>query len=118
MILYLITGFFLFLLIGGIQHFFPIGLWLSALASGVWVSPVQLALMRIRKVPQALIVNALVRATKAGLHLSCDELETHHLAGGNVNTVVNALIAAHKANMDLDFKTATAIDLAKSRRTT
>ena len=112
MIVYLLLGLLLFLLFGAVQYFLPIGLWLSALASGIWVSPIQLALMRIRKVPQPLIVNALIRGTKAGLQLSCNDLEAHHLAGGNVNSVVNALIAAHKANIDLNFKAATAIDLA------
>jgi uncharacterized protein YqfA (UPF0365 family) len=68
--------------------------------------------MRFRKVPPAVIVNNMISATKAGLKVSQNELEAHYLAGGRVNSVVNALISADKANMNLDFKTCTAIDLA------
>jgi uncharacterized protein YqfA (UPF0365 family) len=68
--------------------------------------------MRWRKVPPAIIVNAMINSKKAGLDLSADLLEAHYLAGGHVKSVVNALISADKANMSLDFKTATAIDLA------
>jgi len=68
--------------------------------------------MRWRKVPPAVIVNAMINSKKAGLDLSADLLEAHYLAGGHVRSVVNALISADKANMSLDFKTATAIDLA------
>lgn len=102
------------LLIGTLVFFYyvPLGLWLSAVVSGVRISLIQLVLMRIRKVPPAIIVNALINATKAGVHLTRDKLEAHYLAGGRVNSVVNALISADKANIDLDFKSATAIDLA------
>ncbi len=92
--------------------FIPVGLWFSALVSGVRVSLVQLVLMRWRKVPPAVIVNNMISATKAGLKLQRDDLEAHFLAGGRVKAVVNALISADKANIPLDFKTATAIDLA------
>jgi len=68
--------------------------------------------MRIRKVPPSVIVNALITASKAGLNVSTNELETHYLAGGNVPLVINALISAEKANISLSFKQATAIDLA------
>ena len=91
---------------------FPIGIWFQALISGVHTSLVQLVFMRFRKVPPTVIVNNMIAATKAGLKLSQNELEAHYLAGGRVNSVVNALISADKANMNLDFKTATAIDLA------
>lgn len=90
----------------------PIGIWFQALISGVHTSLVQLIFMRFRKVPPTVIVNNMIYATKAGLQLSQNELEAHYLAGGRVNSVVNALISANKANMNLDFKTATAIDLA------
>ncbi len=92
--------------------FIPVGLWFSALVSGVRVSLVQLVLMRWRKVPPAVIVNNMISATKAGIKLQRDDLEAHFLAGGRVKAVVNALISADKANIPLDFKTATAIDLA------
>ncbi len=91
---------------------FPIGIWFQALISGVHTSLIQLVFMRFRKVPPAVIVNNMISATKAGLKVSQNELEAHYLAGGRVNTVVNALISADKANMNLDFKTCTAIDLA------
>ncbi len=93
-------------------YFIPVGLWFTALVSGVRVSLLQLILMRWRKVPPGAIVNSMIAATKAGLHLKRDDLEAHYLAGGHVQAVVNALISADKANMDLTFKTATAIDLA------
>jgi uncharacterized protein YqfA (UPF0365 family) len=95
-----------------IFYFIPVGLWFSALVSGVRISLIQLVLMRWRKIKPPVIVNSLIAATKAGLHLNRNDLEAHYLAGGKVQAVVNALISADKANMDLDFKTATAIDLA------
>ena len=93
-------------------YFVPVGMWFSALLSGVKVPLIQLVFMRWRKVPPSVIVKALINSTKAGLVLSRDELEAHYLAGGNVINVVNALISADKANIPLDFKMATAIDLA------
>ncbi len=95
-----------------IFYFIPVGLWFTALLSGVRISLLQLVFMRWRKVPPTVIVRNLISSTKAGLHLNRDELEAHYLAGGHVKDVTNALISADKANMDLDFKTATAIDLA------
>lgn len=93
-------------------YFIPVGLWFTALVSGVRISLLQLILMRWRKVPPGVIVTSLITSTKAGLNLKRDDLEAHYLAGGHVQAVVNALISADKANIDLDFKTATAIDLA------
>lgn len=93
-------------------YFIPVGLWFTALVSNVRISLIQLVLMRWRKVPPRIIVNSLITSTKAGLRLHRDELEAHFLAGGHVQGVVNALISAEKANIELDFKTATAIDLA------
>jgi len=95
-----------------IFYFIPVGLWFSALVSGVRISLLQLVLMRWRKIPPAIIVNSLIAATKAGLKLNRNELEAHFLAGGRVKSVISALISADKANMNLDFKLATAIDLA------
>ena len=95
-----------------IFYFIPVGLWFSALVSGVRISLLQLVLMRWRKIPPAIIVNSLIAATKAGLKLNRNELEAHFLAGGHLKSVISALISADKANMDLDFKLATAIDLA------
>ncbi|MFM7488656.1 MAG: flotillin-like protein FloA, partial [Cytophagales bacterium] len=80
--------------------------------SGVKVTILDLILMRIRKVPPSVIINSAITATKAGLQISTRELETHYLAGGNVPNVIRALISADKANINLSFKQATAIDLA------
>lgn len=104
------VGVILFFLI--FFYFLPFGLWISAQFAGVRVNLFQLAFMRIRKVPPGIIVKAMVTATKAGLSIKRDDLEAHYLAGGRVIPVINALISADKANIDLDFKTATAIDLA------
>lgn len=94
-------------------YFVPFSLWLSAKVSGVRISLVQLFLMRIRKVPPSVIVNAMIEAHKAGItNISRDELEAHYLAGGHVVRVVHALVSAAKADIDLSFKTATSIDLA------
>ena len=68
--------------------------------------------MRWRKVPPSTIVSSMIESTKAGLELNPNELEAHYLAGGNVTSVVHALVSAQKANIMLDFKMATAIDLA------
>ena len=96
-----------------ILYYVPIILWFSALVSGVRISLLQLILMRIRKVPPTVIVRALIEAHKAGLQtIKRDELEAHFLAGGHVEKVVHALVSASKANIDLSFKMATAIDLA------
>ena len=95
-----------------IFYFIPVGLWFTALVSGVRISLLQLVLMRWRKVPPSVIVTSLIAATKAGLKLNRNEMEAHFLAGGHVKSVVNALISAEKANIELDFKVATAIDLA------
>lgn len=95
-----------------ILYFIPIGLWFSALVSGVRISLLQLVLMRWRKVPPSTIVSGMIEGTKAGLHLNPNELEAHFLAGGHVANVVHSLVSAQKANIHLDFKMATAIDLA------
>jgi uncharacterized protein YqfA (UPF0365 family) len=112
------NGILIFLLIGGIVLLFlflylvPIGLWFSALLSGVNISLIQLIFMRFRKVPPHTIAKAMINSHKAGLKLTRDQLEAHFLAGGNIINVVNALISADKANIELDFNSATAIDLA------
>ncbi|MBR3578761.1 MAG: flotillin-like protein FloA [Bacteroidales bacterium] len=90
----------------------PVGLWFTALISGVHVSLLQLILMRWRKVPPGIIVNAMITGAKAGIPLNRDELEAHYLAHGHVQPVVFALVSAGKANIPLDFKAAAAIDLA------
>ncbi|MDR3340635.1 MAG: flotillin-like FloA family protein, partial [Candidatus Symbiothrix sp.] len=94
-------------------YYVPFVLWITAKASGVNISLLQLFLMRLRKVPPPIIVNAMIEAHKAGLkNITRDQLEAHYLAGGHVERVVHALVSAEKANIDLTFQMATAIDLA------
>ncbi|MBN2165843.1 MAG: flotillin-like protein FloA [Marinilabiliaceae bacterium] len=96
-----------------VLYYVPILLWFSAIVTGVRTSLIQLVLMRIRKVPPPIIVRAMIEAHKAGLKdVKRDELEAHYLAGGHVERVVHALVSAAKANIDLTFQMATAIDLA------
>ncbi|GHV63648.1 UPF0365 protein [Bacteroidia bacterium] len=95
-----------------ILYFVPLGLWFQALVTDVKVSLLQLILMRWRKVPPSVIVNAMIEGKKAGIDLYRDALEAHYLAGGRVAQVVHALVSASKANIDLTFQIATAVDLA------
>jgi len=99
-----------FILICVFIYFFKV--WIRALASGARVTIGSLIGMKLRKVSPLTIVDARIMAVKAGLEVSTNDLETHYLAGGNVNKVVMALIAADKANIELGFKRAVAIDLA------
>ena len=92
--------------------FVPVGLWISAIASGVKIGILDLIGMRLRRVAPARIVLSLIKATKAGLIIKVNQLEAHYLAGGNVDKVVNALIAAERAGIELTFEQASAIDLA------
>jgi uncharacterized protein YqfA (UPF0365 family) len=96
-------------------YFVPLGLWIQAGVSIGWgkIGMIKLVIMRIRKIPPKMIAEGIINLHRAGLDfVISEELETHFLAGGNVLNVVDALIAADKANITLDFKTATAIDLA------
>ena len=92
--------------------FVPVGLWVSAIAAGVRISVFNLIGMKLRRVKPAKIVFPLIKATKAGLTLTANQLEAHYLAGGDVDNVVNALIAAQRAEIDMSFERASAIDLA------
>src|SRR5687767_12967848 len=98
--------------LGFFFYFVPIGLWITALFSGVRVGIGTLIGMRLRKVPPAEIIRPLISATKAGLELDVGQMEAHYLAGGKVGHVVTALISADRANIELPWKRATAIDLA------
>lgn len=93
-------------------YFIPIGLWISATAAGVKVGFFNLIGMRLRRVVPSSIVGPMIKSHKAGKGLSSDQLEAHYLAGGNVDRVVDALIAAQRAEIDLTFERAAAIDLA------
>ena len=113
------TGPFILVLLFGLLavtaiffHFIPLGLWITAQASSVRVSFLQLFGMRLRKVDPKRIVQPLIAASKAGIALDVNELESLYLAKGNVDRVVDALISADKAGIGLDFRQASAIDLA------
>ncbi|WP_185966858.1 flotillin-like protein FloA [Clostridium sp. HBUAS56017] len=108
----IITTFIVIGLIITFFNFVPIGLWISSLAANVKVSIFNLIGMKLRRVIPAKIVLPLIKSTKAGMDLTVNQLEAHYLAGGNVDNVVNALIGAHRANIDLQFEKAAAIDLA------
>jgi uncharacterized protein YqfA (UPF0365 family) len=96
-----------------VLYLIPVRLWIAAWASGAYVGLLTLMGMRFRRVPPATIVTARISAVKAGLTaITVDDLEAHYLAGGNVVRVVNSLISADKANIEMPFKRAAAIDLA------
>jgi uncharacterized protein YqfA (UPF0365 family) len=101
---------FLIIIIAVVGQFFS--LWFQALLSKARVSIADLIGMRFRKVDGRVIVLSRIRAVKAGLPITTAQLEEHYLAGGRITNVVSALIAAQKANIDLNWNTATAIDLA------
>ncbi len=107
-----IPTFIVILLLVLFFSFVPVGLWISAAAADVRVGIFYMIGMKLRRVPPHRIVNALIKAEKAGLDISIDKLEAHYLAGGNVDRVVDALIAAQRAGIDLVFERAAAIDLA------
>ena len=98
-----------------ILYFVPLGLWIQSGVSIGWgkIGMIKLVIMRIRKIPPRMVTDGIINLHRAGLDfVTSEELETHFLAGGNVSNVVDALIAADKANITLNYKTATAIDLA------
>lgn len=108
-----LLGVVLFIAVAAVfLHFVPLGLWISALAAGVNVGIFTLVGMRLRRVPPSLIVMPLIKANKAGLDVNVNQLEAHYLAGGNVDRVIDALIAAHRAQIPLSFERSAAIDLA------
>lgn len=92
--------------------FIPVRLWIAAIASNAKVSLFTLVGMKLRRVKPQMVVLPLIRATKAGIKVSINQLESHYLAGGKVGRVVDALIAAHRAKLELTFERAAAIDLA------
>lgn len=93
-------------------NFVPLGLWISATASGLRISVGSLIGMKLRRINPAKIVMPLIQATKAGLKVDMNEMEAHLLAGGNVDRVIDALVAAQSANIPLEFDSCRAIDLA------
>jgi uncharacterized protein YqfA (UPF0365 family) len=109
-LVFLIIGVFVLVLAAIVLSFFSV--WLRAMLAGAPVSPFNLLAMKLRQVPYSVMVDARIRATKAGIKLSIDEIEAQYLAGGNVIACVQALIAAQKAGIALDWQRACAIDLA------
>lgn len=108
----IVTAVIILIFLSLFLRFVPVGLWITAYFSGVKVGIGTLVGMRLRQVSPHAIIRPLIKATKAGLNLSTNELEAHFLAGGNVNLVIDALIASHRAEIDLEFEKAAAIDLA------
>ncbi|MFH1728947.1 MAG: flotillin-like protein FloA [Pseudomonadota bacterium] len=106
----ILVGFFFFLIT--FTWIIPVQLWIAAWASGANVKLISLIGMRLRKIPPKIIVEPRINAVKAGLDIPIEKLEAHYLAGGHVPRVIMALISADKANIDLKFDRAAAIDLA------
>lgn len=111
---YLVLGIVLLVIglivVGIFLSFFSV--WLRAWLAGAYVSPLNLVAMRLRQVPYGLVVDARITARKAGIDISIDEIEAHYLAGGNVIPTIQAIIAAQKAGIALNWQRACAIDLA------
>ncbi|MDN6626865.1 MAG: flotillin-like protein FloA [Pisciglobus halotolerans] len=107
-----VIAFIIIILVSIILRFVPVGLWITAYFSGVKVGIGTLVGMRLRRVVPHHIIRPLIKATKAGLSLNINDLEAHYLAGGDINQVIDALIAAERANIPLKFEQAAAIDLA------
>ena len=105
-ILAVIVGFLAFL------YYFLLGMWIRTIAAGVPLSIVTLIRMRLMGIQPSVIVTNLVRARKAGLALTVDEMQSHYLAGGRVEKVTLAMIAAQRAQIPLEWRRAAAIDLA------
>lgn len=101
-----------FILLAILFSFIPVGLWIAALAAKVPIGIFTLVGMRLRRVVPRRVVDPLIKASKAGLDVKVDQFEAHYLAGGNVDRVANALIAAQRADIELSFERAAAIDLA------
>ena len=100
-------------LVSFFMYYFSFFLWITAKGADVNISLGQLFMIRLRNIPPSVIVQAMIEAHKANLtEITLPELEAHCLAGGNVERVVRAMVIAKKANYNLDFRTATAVDLA------
>ncbi len=112
LVIFPVLFFIIFVLIVIVLSFIPVGLWISAAAAGVKVSIFSLIGMRLRRVRPDRIIKPLIKGTKASLDINTNQLESHLLSGGRVDNVVDALIAAHRANLELSFEKAAAIDLA------
>ncbi len=101
-----------FILFFAFLYYFPIGMWIRTVAAGVPLGIIALVRMRLIGIPPSVIVTNYVRARKAGLMLTVDQMQSHYLAGGNVENVTLAMIAAQRAQIPLEWQRAAAIDLA------
>lgn len=109
---FLFTVVVVLICVAALFSFIPVGLWVSAMAAGCSVNIFSLVGMKLRKVRPERIIRPLIKGTKAGLDVTINQLETHLLSGGHVDNVVDALIATQRANLELTFERACAIDLA------
>jgi uncharacterized protein YqfA (UPF0365 family) len=109
-VLLIVGGIAILIVVGIVFSFFSV--FLRAWLAGAYVGMINLVAMRLRQVPYGLVVDARIRAKKAGIDVTIDEVEAQYLAGGNVIACVHALIAAQKAGIALDWKRSCAIDLA------
>jgi uncharacterized protein YqfA (UPF0365 family) len=105
----IVVAFVLFLMF---LYYFPLGLWIRTIAAGVPLGIITLVRMRLIGIPPGVIVTNYVRARKAGLNINIDQMQSHYLAGGNVETVTLAMIAAQRAQLPLEWQRAAAINLA------
>ncbi len=96
-----------------IIYMVPVGSWFQATTSGIRITIIELLFMKWRKVPPKLIVNNLIKSAKAGVIVDRDDLQAHHLAGGNVDNVVDGLNYAKARGVELSYKKATQLDLGK-----
>jgi len=106
-----IYGLIVLVSIWAIFYFIPIGIWFSAIISGVQISLSEIILMRFRKSPVKEIVNGLINSQKAGIQIDRIDLEAHGRAGGDINNVVAGMVIAKNAGFNLSFEKATTADL-------
>ena len=111
LIIFLVVGVIILL---AFMYFVPVNLWITAVFSGVKIEIFELVFMRIRKVPPGVIVNNLIKLTKAGISVNTSDLETHYLAGGNIDNVTKGVIKAKTQGWPITFKEAAALDLSGS----
>ena len=87
----------------------PVSIWIKTMVSGAYIPSYKLIAMRLRNVDVGLIISCYINAKKAGVNISVSDLETHFMAGGNIEKVVDALIVAHGAKIKLSVDNAKAI---------
>jgi uncharacterized protein YqfA (UPF0365 family) len=96
-------------------YYFPVGLWIRTIAAGVPLGIISLVRMRLIGIPPSIIVTNYVRARKAGLNLTVDQMQSHFLAGGNIENVTLAMIAAQRAQIPLEWQRAAVTSSKRSK---